>query len=47
MEIAKTHSLCTIKLFNKTQLLIFSFKIYPYLLEDDNNELYQKLTEYF
>ena len=31
---AKKHALCTKTLFNKTRILIFCFKIYPYFLNE-------------
>ena len=33
-------------LFNKTQLLLFCFEIYPYLIEEEKEVFYKKLNEY-
>lgn len=44
---AKSHSLCSKILFNKAQLLIFFFKIYPYLLKEEQKVFYKKLNDFY
>ena len=44
---AKKHSLCKKNILNKTQLIIFCFKIYPYILEEEKKEFLSKIKNHF
>ena len=44
---AKSHSLCSKILFDKTKLIIFGFIIYHYLINEEKKYFYKKLNEYY